>query len=149
MSFRLSEILRGRRKVYLDTSVFIYFIENHPRYYDLCDAVFKSLEDGRIEAATSTLTMLEVLVQPYRLKRDDLVLKFYALLTTYPHLTWIPMTLDISDRAAQLRAEYNLKTPDAIQLASAISSGAAVVICNDRGFRKITEIECLMIDDCI
>jgi len=51
-----------------------------------------------------------------------LVLKFYALLTTYPHLSWVPMTLNVADRAAKLRADHGLKTPDAIQAASAISA---------------------------
>jgi predicted nucleic acid-binding protein len=107
------------------------------------------METGSIETSTSTLTLIELLVQPYRLKRNDLVFKFYPLLTTYPHLTWIKLTLDIADLAAKLRAEHNLKTPDAIQIASAISSSATGFICNDRAFQKIKDIECLIIDDCI
>lgn len=133
--------------MYLDTSVFIYFVERHPRYYDLCDTIFNDLEEGRIEAATSTLTLIEILVQPYRLKKEELVLKFYSLFTTYPHLTWIPLTLGISDLAAQLRAAHNLKTPDAIQIASALSAGATGFVCNDRAFLKVTDIDCLVLAD--
>jgi predicted nucleic acid-binding protein len=91
--------------------------------------------------------LLEILVQPYRLKNEEIVLKFYSLFTTYPHLTWIPLTLGISDLAAQLRAEHNLKTPDAIQIASALSSGATGFVCNDKGFQKIKGIECLLLSD--
>ncbi|MBI4686537.1 MAG: PIN domain-containing protein [Nitrospirae bacterium] len=140
---------KKHHKVYLDTSVFIYFVEQHARYYDFCVSIFKNVEEGRIEASTSTLTLLEILVQPYRFKRDDLVLKFYSLFTTYPHLSWIKLTLDISDIAARLRAEHNLRTPDAIQAASAISNSATGFICNDKAFRKIKDIECLVIDDCV
>lgn len=149
MSFRLSEILRGRRKVYLDTSVFIYFIEEHPVYFALCDKIFGYLEQGKIEAVTSTLTLTEILIQPYKQQNDELVLKFYSLFTTYPHLIWQPLTLPVSDLAAKLRADHNLKTPDAIHAASALSSGAACIICNDPVFSRVKDIDCLILDECL
>jgi hypothetical protein len=52
-------------------------------------------------AVTSTITTLELLVQPYRLADIDRANKFYALLTTYPHLEWIEPNLAISDQAAR------------------------------------------------
>ncbi len=134
-------------KVYLDTSVFIYFVEQHPRYYDLCDRIFSDMEKGRIEGLTSTLTLLEILVEPYRMKKEDIVLKFYSLFTTYPNLKWMQLSLGISDLAARLRAEHNFKTPDAIQMASALSGGATGFVCNDKIFRKVKDIECLILDD--
>jgi hypothetical protein len=78
--------LKRHRTISLDTSVFIYFVERHPRYYDLCDAIFRSIEEKRIEAVTSTVTLIEILVQPYRMKKDDLVFKFYSMFSTYPNL---------------------------------------------------------------
>jgi predicted nucleic acid-binding protein len=149
VSLRLSEILRSRRKVYLDTSVFIYFIEEHPIYFEVCDRFFNYLEKGKIEAVTSTLTLTEILVQPYRQKNDELVLKFYSLFTTYPHLSWQPLTLPISDLAAKLRADHNLKTPDAIHAASALSSGTTCIICNDQVFSRIEDIDYMILDDCL
>lgn len=143
----LADFLRRHRSIFLDTSAFIYFVERHPRYYPFCEALFGSIETGQVEASTSTLTLLELLVQPYRLKKDGLVLKFYSLFTTYPHLSWLPVTLNVADRAARLRAEHRLKTPDAVQAAAAISHGATGFICNDSAFEKVAEIECLVIDD--
>jgi predicted nucleic acid-binding protein len=105
------------------------------------------MEEGRIEALTSTLTLTEILVQPYRLGKEEHVLKFYSLFTTYPHLKWMPLTLSISDLAAKLRAEHNLKTPDAIQMATALSGGATGFVCNDKVFLKIKNIECLILGD--
>lgn len=147
VSRQAGDFFKTHRKVCLDTSVFIYFVERHPSYYDFCDSIFRSIEEDRIEAVTSTLTLIEILVQPYRLKNDDLVLKFYSMFTTYPHLKWIQLSLDISDRAARLRAEHRLKTPDAIQIASALSVGASGFICNDAAFRKVEDIDCLVISD--
>ena len=145
----LDSFLKRHRSVFLDTSAFIYLVEHHPRYFPLCERIFDALEAGRIEASTSTLTLLEVLVQPYKRKNDELVFKFYALLTSYPHLSWVPMTLHVADHAAKLRAECQLKTPDAIQAATAISCGATGFICNDKAFAKVTNFEILIIDDCL
>jgi len=143
----LAGFLKKHHSVYLDTSTFIYFVERHPRYSPICEELFHEIEAGRVKASTSTLTLLETLVQPYRQKKDDLVLKFFALLTTYPHLTWVPMTLNVADQAAKLRADHGLKTPDAIQAASAIFCGADGFVCNDKVFNKINAFESLILDD--
>lgn len=145
----LEGFLKRHALVFLDTSAFIYFVERHPRYFPFCETLFGGIEAGKTHAATSTLALLEVLMQPYQLKKDDLVLKFYALLTSYPHLTWVPMTLNVADHAAKLRAEHRLKTPDAIQAASAIACKATGFICNDKVFRKVEEFESIIIDDYI
>jgi hypothetical protein len=69
----------------LDTSVFIYHVEESEKYFPLTDPIFRWVEGPRAAAVTSTITLLEVLVQPYRLGELDRVNKFYALLST---LTW-------------------------------------------------------------
>ena len=143
----LAGFLKKHRAISIDTSAFIYFVERHPRYFPVCEELFRAVEAGRTKASTSTLTLFEILVQPYRQKNDDLVLKFYALLTTYPHLNWVPMTLSVADLAAKLRAEQGLKTPDAIHAAAAISCGSTGFVCNDRVFGKVNEFERLVLDD--
>jgi predicted nucleic acid-binding protein len=95
---------------------------------------------------TSTITLL-VLVQPYRLSDMDRVNKFFALLSTFPHLEWIAPTLQIADTGARLRAEYNLRTPDALQAATALSDGATGFISNDAGFRKVAGLDVMVLDD--
>ena len=133
----------------LDTSIFIHFVEKDARYHGLCAPIFEAIEKGHVRAATSTLSLLEILVQPYREKLDDLVLKFYALLTTYPNIRWIELSKEIADSAARIRAEYRLKTPDAIQVATALSSGATGFVCNDPVFKRVREFECLLLEDCL
>lgn len=143
----MDAFLKRHNSIFIDTSAFIYFVEHHSRYFSLCETLFRGIESGTIKASTSTLTLLELLVQPYRLQRDDLVLKFYALLTTYPHLVWVPVTLNVADNAARIRAEHRLKTPDAIQAASAVTAGATGFVCNDKVFEKVANFESLVIED--
>ena len=56
-------------------------------------------------------------------------------------------SLEIADQAAKLRAESNLKTPDAIQAATALASQATGLISNDPAFRRVKELEVLTFDD--
>jgi predicted nucleic acid-binding protein len=130
----------------LDSNILIYFIEAHPNYLDLVKIIFNSIDSGRKKGVCSTLSLMEILVEPYRQKNETLVNEFYGLLTTYPHLTWIDLTTEIADLGANLRAKYKIKTPDAILLASAIYSDATGFICNDKGLRKVEEIDVLILD---
>jgi len=136
-----------RERISLDTNVFIYFLEDHPRYGSWCGSLFDLIERGHNPAVTSTVTLLELLVQPYRAQQEELAQKIFALISTYPKLEWVPLTMNLADRAAELRARYRLSTPDAIQLATAIGHKATRFYGNDRGLRRVKEIECIIVDD--
>jgi len=90
--------------------------------------------------------MLELLVHPYRDKDQERADDFYGLLSTYPNLDWVPATLDIADQAARLRAEHNLKTPDAIQAATALGSHATGFVSNDPAFCRVKQLDVLIFD---
>ncbi len=142
----LGRFLKKHQRIGLDSNIFIYFIEGILAYQKLTRKIFESIESGRNEGICSTLSLLEILVQPYRNKDEERVNQFYGLLTTYPHLSWVDMTLAIADQGAQLRARYQLKTPDAILLATAIQSEATGFIGNDKRLKKVTELEVMTFD---
>jgi predicted nucleic acid-binding protein len=143
----LGAFLGRHRLVGLDTSILIYAVEANPQYLEVVLRILSWIEGPLGRAVTSTITMLELLVQPYRLWDLDRVNQFYALLSTYPHLEWAQPTLQIADRAAQLRAEYNLSTPDALQAATALERKATGFITNDAAFRRVRALEVLLLDD--
>ncbi len=124
-------------------------MEENARYVRLVNPIFAWLEGPKGHAVTSTITMLELLVQPYKLPDMDRVNKFYALLSTYPHLHWIDPTLEIADSAARLRAEYNLRTPDALQAATALVCEATGFISNDAGFKKVAGFEVAILEELV
>ncbi len=136
-----------RERIGLDTNLFIYFLEDHPRYGEWCSSLFDLIELGHNPAVTSTVTLLELLVQPYREQKEELAQKIFALTSTYPQIEWVPVTMNVADRAAELRARYRLSTPDAIQLATAVVHKARRFYGNDRGLRRVKEIECVIVDD--
>jgi predicted nucleic acid-binding protein len=143
---RLRLFLRRYRRIALDTSVFIYQLEANPRYVALADCIFSWIEKPGHEAVTSTITMTELLVPSYRDKDEDHVDAFYGLLSTYPNLRWIAPDLETADLAAKLRAQYRLRTPDALQAATAIRAQATGFVTNDPAFARIGELETVVLD---
>ncbi|HSF14169.1 MAG TPA: PIN domain-containing protein [Vicinamibacteria bacterium] len=144
---RLAEFLNRHRKLGLDTSVFIYAVEENPKYLALVRPILAWVEGPKGQAVTSTVSMLELLVQPYRLSDLNRVNQFYALLITYPHLEWVAPSLAVADRAARLRADHNLKTPDALQAATALASEATGFISNDPAYKRVAGIETVILDE--
>ena len=143
---RLRAFLHRHSRIALDTSIFIYQLEANPRYTLLTDRVFAWLEQPDHTAVTSTITMTELLVQPYRVSNEHQVDEFYALLSTYPNLDWIAPDLAIADHAARLRAEHGLRTPDALQAATAFQSQATGLITNDSFFERVKDFETMVLE---
>jgi predicted nucleic acid-binding protein len=144
---RLRALLRRHRRVALDTCIFIYQWEGDPRYSPLTDCIFSALERSDLVAVTSSITMTELLVHPYR--NDDVVEvnELFGLLSTYPNLEWIAPSLEVAARAAEIRARFGLRTPDALQAGTAVQSNATVFLTNDPIFRRIKDFEALVLDD--
>jgi predicted nucleic acid-binding protein len=143
---RLRGFLRRHRRIALDTSIFIYQLEAHPRYLDSTDHIFSWLERPGCAGVTSTITMTELLVQPCRDNDDVRVNRFYGLLSTYPNLEWVAPDLEIADLAAQMRAVDRLRTPDALQAATAVRARATALIANDPVFERVRGFETLVLD---
>src|SRR6266516_1723448 len=141
------DFLVKHRKIGIDTAVFIYQLEENPKYVELTQRIFAWLESPKARGITSTNTMLELLVHPYRDGDPERADHFYALLSTYPHLEWLPLTLTVADRAAHLRAEHNLRAPDAVQAATALIEKATGFVSNDYAFRKIAQLDVLTLDE--
>jgi predicted nucleic acid-binding protein len=139
--------LRNHRTIALDTSIFIYQFQANPKYVDLTHPIFQWLEQPGSHAVTSTITMAEILIQPYRDKDQNLIDNFKGLLSTYPNLEWISPGLGIASRAAQIRAHHRFPLPDAIHAATAIDSKTTAFLTNDPIFRRITNLKVLILDD--
>jgi predicted nucleic acid-binding protein len=122
----------GPGNVGIDTSVFIYFIEEAPQYLPALAPLFQDADDGRRELIASAVTLLEVLVVPYRAGNHALAERYEALLTRSRGVRLIDLTNDQLRRAAQLRAASGVRTPDALQVAAALSAQCVAFITNDR-----------------
>jgi predicted nucleic acid-binding protein len=130
----------------IDTAIFIYFIEEHPRFLPVIDPLFEEADAGRRELATSVLTLLEVLVVPYRAGNQVLADRYEALLTRSRGIRVIDLGREQLRAAAKLRAVTGIKTPDALQMVAALTAGCSTFLTNDRRLPKIPGLRILQLE---
>ena len=97
-------------------------------------------------AVTSTLTLTEVLVHPFRSGNVELAGQYRDILLDQENLITVPISLEIAEVAAQLRARQNLRTPDAIQIATAMGEGAMFFLTNDARLAAVPDLKVLVLD---
>ena len=164
----LRKFLGRHKRVAIDTNVFVYLLQDSERYGRLAESVFAWIKLPGNSAAASTIVVTELLVplykdggsledllsgkihsledQPYRPSGQERAQEFLILLAHYPNLDWIAADFGIADLAAQYRASYGLKTPDALHAATAVSAGATGFITNDGAFDRVQEFETLQLE---
>ena len=144
---KVETALRGVNRLGIDTAPVIYLIEDHAHYAVTMLAVVERLDSGEILGVTSVVTLGEVLVQP--VSRGD-----YALQQQYRELLlhgaglWLrPIDAAAAERAAELRAKYGMRLPDALQIAVAIQEECEAFLTNDRRPTRVAELRVLVLDD--
>jgi predicted nucleic acid-binding protein len=145
---KIRQGLQGKT-VYFDANIFIYTLEAiEPWDVELND-VFSGLLAGEFTAVTSSLSLTECLVLPFRLNNRELVKTFReALLPSY-YLDAIPISDKILLSTANIRAKTNLKLPDAIHAATALTQKCSVMLTNDAGFKRVPNIDVFLLSDWI
>ncbi len=134
-------------EISMDTAPFIYFIERNETYLDVVRPVFAEIDAGRINAVTSTVTLLEVLVHPFRMNDTSLAEKYREILLYSEGITTCEVINEISETASKLRAEYSIRAPDALQIATGIFYGTDSFLTNDKDLKRVNDIEILVVDD--
>ncbi len=142
----VADALRAVTRLGLDTAPVIYFVEGNPTYFPVCDSVFR-MTGGPLTAITSYLTLTETL--PLSIRNGDQVLEYAyrGLLLSSAGIETVPIDEQVASSAARLRARYGLRTPDALQVATAIEHGCQAFLTGDRALGRVTEINVLVVGD--
>ncbi len=112
--------------IYLDACLVIYAVEADPEYGD---RVLRAMsQESGARFAVSPLVKLECLVKPLRNGDTALQRRYEGALE---QLATLPMPEPAFLAAAQLRARFALKTPDALHLACAQHHGCESLWPND------------------
>lgn len=144
----ISERLADHTVIGLDTSIFIYHLEAHPRYRPLTQEVLAGVQAGQWTAITSTVTVMELTVHPWRLGQSAVAREYETLLAHFPNLRLADVTRDVARRAAQLRGRYRLRPADALQVATALLLGATAWLTNDHELVRLNStLDVVVLDD--
>ena len=132
----------------LDTSIFVYHLEENPIYLSIVQGLFSGIEAGEWEAVTSTITLMEINVRPFHLEQAEVARRYEALLFNFPHLKIVNIDRDVARKAASLRAKFGVRPADALQVAACLVQGAVAFVSNDRRLERLrSEIEILILDN--
>jgi predicted nucleic acid-binding protein len=128
---------------FLDASAVIYAVEGTPAWAEALKQQLRQLamadqaSAGGLQLAISRLSWLECRVGPLR-RRDGEALARFDAFFLHPDLEWVELSPAVVEQATLLRAEHNLRTPDALQAASCLQLGAnAVMVTGDAGFQRV------------
>lgn len=130
----------GAGPVAIDTAIFIYYLEEHPVFLDAVRPLFAAAARGELQLVASAVSLLEVLVVPYRAGNLALAARYEAVLTRSRELRLIDADRTQMRSAAQLRASHGLRTPDALQLAAALTTRCTAFLTNDRDFPAVADL---------
>ena len=147
MTSGLSEALAGKTRIAFDTSAVIYYLEDLYPYGFYAAQAFSLLARGTAVGFVSAIVEMETLVRPLRIRDKGLLLSIRKFFALHPNLHVTPVSSDIAQAAAQVRASTNLKAPDAIIAATAAANRCDVIIGNDRAFARNSELPYLVLDD--
>ena len=132
----------------LDSAIFIYLIDENPTYQGLSHELFSGIERGERAGVTSAITLMEIIVRPLSLGKEDVARKYEAFLVNFPNLTMADIDRDVIRGAARLRARYRIRPPDALQFSASLLYGAQAFITNDRHFERLKdELDVILLDD--
>lgn len=121
-------------RIYVDTSPVIYTVQRVAPYAASVDA---RLGAAGVVIISSDLTRLECLVLPLRNGDARLVADFDAFFGAQVS-QMVPFTATVFRRAAEIRAQFNFRTPDALHLAAAIEAAADVFLTKDAQLTRFT-----------
>ncbi|MBI2430766.1 MAG: PIN domain-containing protein [Candidatus Levybacteria bacterium] len=131
------------KKVALDSNIFIYYFNESSQFGTASKLIFDALAENELRAITSITTLIEMLSS--KKLSDQAAKDIVKKVLTIPNLTILDIDQKIAVGAAKIRRIYGFRTPDAIQLATAIQEKAEVFITNDRKTKVVKELKVLML----
>jgi predicted nucleic acid-binding protein len=144
---KIADVLSGIDLLGVDTPPFIYYTENRPIYFDKMKAIFQRVNQGQFEVLCSVITLSETLNKPIEANDQMLINAYNSLFENTSGVTLVSVNKNIARRAAELRAKYGLKTPDALHVATALETGCQAFLTNDKGLKQVSEIQVLVLDE--
>ena len=123
-------------RIYWDSMLFVYWLEDHPQYAARMDRIRERMEVRGDTLCTSAFTVGEVLTGPYRSGAIEAASRIREAFHS-PQIELIPFTPDTADHYAKIRGIHRVSAADAIHLASAAQAGVDLFLTNDRRLQPL------------
>lgn len=144
---KISSAFDGITRLGIDTAPLIYFVERNPQYFSKVRQIFQMSDEGYFQSITSVVTLVEVLHKPIQLADRNITAMYKRMMLNSDGFSLVGINVIIAERAAQLRARYNLRTPDALQIAAALEANCEAFLTNDLALKRVNELKILCLDE--
>lgn len=135
------------RKVFLDTTPLIYFLDNDIHFGDKVRRIFEEILCSGNKMISSSITCEEYLVYPYRTNNQEKIDVFFEFIRDNG-IELVPVTVDIAKKAAAIRAEYrDFKAMDSLQLATALETMCDLFLTNDKQLKQFKNMRCITVEE--
>lgn len=132
------------KSVGLDSNIFIYLFEENPEFIKNCQLIFNSLDQDKLKAVTSMISVIEVLSYP---SAPPVLRGIQEGFRNISNLTILDVGYDIGIEAAKIRRKYGFRLPDAIQLATAKLSRVKAFITNDQRLKNFKALKIILLSE--
>lgn len=127
------------QKIALDSMVFIYHFEQVEAYFPKTHQILSQAQSGKTKIITSIISVLESLSAPKYLNLPHVVDEITLFFKEAPYISVLDVNPEIALEAAKLRRENkSLRTPDSIQIATALVHHAETFITNDDRLKNLS-----------
>lgn len=128
-------------RLYLDTNILILFKEVQVPERDMLVNFFKACQRSGNTPVTSALTYSELLVKPLASGNRELIETYEGWMGGGFWLETVPISQNVLLIASLVRAHSRkIKLPDAIHLASALTSACNIFLSADAGLTDIEDL---------
>ena len=134
-------------RTYLDANVYIYAFEGIDAYRRTMAELLAAIDEQDAVVVASELLFTELLPRPIREGRHDLVERYMELIQRAPRIRLAPVDRSVILRSVHLRADFGLRSMDALHLATALVHGCHSFVTNDRRVARVDRIRVLTLDD--
>jgi len=131
------------KRIFIDTAPLIYITENSGVLFSKTYTQLQNWIQNDNSLFSSVLTLTELLIHPIKTNNVALENSYTYLLKSILSEPLIAIDEQISVKAAFYRAKYNIRTPDALQIAAAVTHACDIFFTNDKKLKKISDIKVL------
>jgi len=133
----------------IDANTLIYHVEHYVPYDQISLPLWQMFDARHATIITSELTYLEALIKPMRIKDNQLVEQYREIAFDTFGFYMMPITFAVLKKAIDLRVNHNLKSPDAIQAATAILYRCNVFVTNDPIFKRVPGLNVVVLKELV
>ncbi len=140
---------RSGQRIFLDSNALIYWVEDVQPYSEILDPLLEAAERGEVSIVASALSLLEGLVGPLKRGDEETAGKFRKTIRRSRGVDSRPITYEVLERAASIRATTGLRTPDAIVVATCMLSACDTFVTNDARLKGIAGLSTVLLSELV